>query len=179
MNQNSGTTKKVLIIVGAVLLAIGLQVAVFTFFMSLGSDSPKLSRNESLALLMPAAPKNTQLVTEGYDPKSHCFDKCGYLYRLYSYSDEAKICEELFTILPEGKKFTITFASTAQPPTVAWCKDIIRKPLSFKLDTKSPVVLKSGVSEDSRTIVSVVVSPKEKTIEYQVSEINEGIALAP
>lgn len=176
MNIRLNTVVKTLLIAGAILLTIGMYTAVFGLMTK--QRSPKQSREASLAIFMPESPSGTQLVGEGYDPKTDCFDKCGYLYRTLSYQDPAVICRNLFAVLStEGPGFTITSPSSRQPPTEAWCEDRIKQASTFTLNMEAPVRLKTGVQEKSRTIVSVVVSPQQKTVEYRISQVNEGITI--
>ncbi len=171
---------KILLISGAVVLGIAMALAInVAVFMSLKPQSPKVSREAKLAVFMPKQPEATQFAKEGYNPRSHCFDKCGYLYRSYSYTDQAAICKNLFAVLlAESRDVVITSPSVKEPPTESWCETKIGGSLSFTLEVEAPVVLKNGRHESSRTIVSAVVMPAQKTIEYRVSEINEGITLA-
>ncbi|HEY1085897.1 MAG TPA: hypothetical protein VGE34_04205 [Candidatus Saccharimonadales bacterium] len=177
-------SKRMFIIVGSIFTGVGVSVAavVIMFFAVLNPPSPKQSREDLLSEFMPSPPKEARFVKEGYEPKSHCFDKCGYLYRVYSYTSHKALCRNLFDALKNvGHRSSVVDGSN-RDMTQEQCEEFLAKYVqkksmtsSLRLDVRARMKSKNDRYHytNESIVASVIVSLSEKTIEYQVSQLNE------
>lgn len=183
--KNQANILKITLIAGGILLSIGMFLVVGALILlSLKPQPPQPSREAVLATFMPKPAAETKLVKQGYDPKASCFDKCGYLYRTYSYSSQETICRNLFEALKTvGHKSSIVDGSD-RDTTEAQCANKVAQYVqktsatnSIHYDVRARLESKDGKYHyaNESIVVTAVVSLAQKTVEYRVSQLNENM----
>ncbi len=174
-----------LIIISAVVLVVVMNILIVLALLK--PQPPTVSREAKLATFMPKPPKETQLVKQGYNPRSNCFDKCGYLYRTYSYTKQETVCRALFEALETFGHKSIIVDGFNRDITQKQCEDKVRQYMQkesatsyLNLDVRARMQTENSDYHytNPSIVASVVTSFSDKTIEYQVSQTNENMILS-
>lgn len=144
---------------------------------SLASNSQE--RQAKLQALMPATPSSLQFVREGYDPKANCFDKCGYAYRDYRFSDETTVCAEVIEAMQADMRGLVVEYVRDQAIDAAICNrqlDKVRKNAPAYRNENFPIAASMRHMINDKPVVdhtqfgSVVINLETKEVSYRVSQ---------